>query len=177
MTGAGEGPRHHRSRIAGIAGRLAAALCFLLATSAQAEPRVLGWLEPITVGDAGTRLVAKLDTGAKTSSLDATDIQPFEKNGAAWVRFGIRPQKKGAPVRIEARIIGERKIRSAVGHDERLVVELPTCIAGTKQRTQFTLSERGGMNYRVILGRRALEGAFAVDSARTLTTEPNCSGP
>jgi hypothetical protein len=142
--------------------------------AAAAEPRPAGWLEALVFPDTGLRVVAKLDTGAKTSSLDAEDVTFFEKDGARWARFGLR-RKRGAEVRrFEARVVGERGIRSAEGREKRPLVDLWVCLAGERRRVLFTLSRRDDMNYRVILGRRALEGRLLVDSARKFTVEPGC---
>jgi len=35
---------------------------------------VAGWVEPIYLGDTNVKLMAKLDTGAKTSSLNAENL-------------------------------------------------------------------------------------------------------
>src|SRR5690349_10189800 len=65
---------------------LAIAVAVALGAPARAEsPRSVGWLEPVVFPDTGLRLVAKLDTGAKTSALDAEDVTPFSKDGEAWV--------------------------------------------------------------------------------------------
>jgi hypothetical protein len=165
--------------VARPASRFAGACLVLLlggATPAGAsEPRTVGWLESIVFPDSKLRVVAKLDTGARTSAIDAEGIEPFEKDGEAWVRFGVRRKRgEGEPKKFEARLIGSRKVRGALGKDARPLVDLWVCVAGERRRILFTLSERGNMNYRVILGRRALEGRLLVDSARKFTSDPGC---
>ena len=55
---------------------------------AESQHRVImGWLESIFIRPWNLRLTAKLDTGAKTSSLHADKIEHFSKNGEDWVRF------------------------------------------------------------------------------------------
>jgi hypothetical protein len=140
-----------------------------------AEAQKVGWLEPVVFPEAGLRVVAKLDTGAKTSSLDAEDVTTFEKDGEQWVRFGLRRKRGDGEARMfEARLVGTRKVRGALGQNARPLVDLWLCIAGERRRVLFTLSERRHMNYRVILGRRALEGRLMVDSGRKFTSDPGC---
>jgi hypothetical protein len=155
--------------------RWLALLVFAPALASATEPRVVGWLEPVVFPDNGLRVVAKLDTGAKTSSLDAEDVTPLDRAGERWVRFALRKKRgKGEPRWFEARVVGDRKIRTAVGEETRPLVDLWLCVAGDKRRVLFSLGTRADMNYRVILGRRALEGRLAVDSGRKFTADPAC---
>jgi hypothetical protein len=153
-----------------------ALLLLLAAAPARAGvPAEVGWLEPLVFPDAQLRLTAKLDTGAKTSALDAEKIEFFERDGERWARFQIRRRRGSDDVRtFEARVVRDRSIRSANGREVRPVVDLWVCLAGQRRRVLFTLGNRSHMNYRVILGRRALEGRLAVDAARKFTTEPGC---
>jgi len=147
----------------------------LLPGRATAEPRTVGWLEAVVFPDIGLRVVAKLDTGAKTSCLDAESIEFSEKKGEKWARFSLRRRRGSLDARaFEARVAGERKVRTSNGHETRPVVDLWVCVGGERRRVLFTLTRRAEMNYRVILGRRALEGRLLVDSARKFTTEPGC---
>lgn len=135
----------------------------------------MGWLEPVVFPELGLQVVAKLDTGAKTSALDAEKLEVFERDGQKWARFGLRASKDGELHWLESRVLGERHIRAAVGRETRPLVALWTCVAGEKRRVLFTLTDRRHMNYRVLLGRRALEGRLLVDSGRHFVSEPGCS--
>jgi len=77
---------------------LAAALVLpsTMALSAESEakndqrpPETLGYVEWVVMQDTSLRLKARLDTGAKTSSLHAVNVEPFEKDGSEWVSFQI----------------------------------------------------------------------------------------
>ena len=56
---------------------------------ATPEPEVMGFVEWVVMGETGIRLKARLDTGAKTSSLHAVNVEPFEKDNEEWVRFQL----------------------------------------------------------------------------------------
>jgi len=113
---------------------------------------------------------AKLDTGAQTSSIHAYEVEAFDRDGEAWVRFGIRPwQKSDADeVVVERRVVDVRRVRSSSGHvDERFVVTLPLVLVGHRVEAEVTLSNRDSMGFRMLIGREALSRGFVVDSARS----------
>ena len=60
----------------------------------EREQQVCGWLEKVQVFPGDLIFRAKMDTGAKHSSLNARDIEPFEKNGDPWVRFVVRDRNR-----------------------------------------------------------------------------------
>jgi hypothetical protein len=157
-------------------GRFWGALLGCLPLVATAEPRVVGWLERVLLPAANVDLPAKLDTGARTSALDAEAIETFERDGTAWARFRLRGRRGAAGASLEAPVVGRTRVRSSLGRQERLVVALEACLAGERRSVHFTLSPRRGMIYPVLLGRRALEGWLAVDPARRWTTATGC-GP
>ena len=76
----------------------------------------------------------------------------------------------------EAKVVSEKRIRDASGDVlKRPVVELEVCLSGQRRKELFALGSRSAMNYRVILGRRALAGrGLVVDVAKKFTTQPGC---
>ena len=65
-------------------------LLTLFALPAIAEqPTLYGRYEEIGLPQIGKTLEAKMDTGAKTASLSATDIERFQRDGEPWVRFRL----------------------------------------------------------------------------------------
>lgn len=133
----------------------------------QAAPlkETAGWLETLVFPDNGLEVTAKLDTGAKSSAIDAENVENFLKDGQPWVRFSVRSKKGSDDKRVfEARVTGKKRIRTSFGQETRRTVNLWVCLGGLRRRVLFTLGERDTMIYRVILGRRALEGRLVVDS-------------
>ena len=118
------------------------------------------------VGGAGLRVRAKVDTGAKTSSLFATDIATFERDGDMFARFTLppRPGTDDPDVACEAELVGDRKVKSSNGVVQlRPVVRTHALVCGRRFPLELTLADRGKMKFRMLLGREALRHRFLVD--------------
>ena len=157
----------------------------LYAESDVDERVILGWVEWVAVEPSMIPAKAKLDTGAKTSSLHAKNIEWFEKDGKDWVRFQFSPNTKLSSKRmlegksknfvtIEAPVyrstlIKQHKRASA----ERPVILHKFMLDGREYEAEFTLTDRSRFIYPVLLGRRFLEKTAIVDPSRTyLRTQP-----
>lgn len=140
-------------------------------TAAQSNERMIaGWLEMLVLSPWQIKLKAKLDSGAKTSSIHAENVERFDRDGETWVRFDLPVQKKRKTVlrTIETPLVREVLIkRHNLPSVRRSVVELAFCINGNSYSTQFTLANRGNFNYPVLLGRRFLNGRIVIDPAET----------
>lgn len=127
-----------------------------------------GWREWVHLPEVGIPWIkAKLDTGARTSSIHAYDIEPFERDGVDWVRFRVRPWQESADdeVVVERPVHDVRSVRSSSGHvQERYVVKLPLELLGRKVTAEVTLSDRDQMGFRMLIGRQALRRGFVVDA-------------
>ncbi|AOE86607.1 ATP-dependent zinc protease [Pseudomonas sp. TCU-HL1] len=140
--------------------------------------KVFGWVEEGLLLPEKVSVKIKLDTGALTSSMDAKDLERFEKEGEKWVRFNVevKDSETGEMVSIPFERPVERsvKVRGAGGAEHRPVVKLKMCIGDHVYDEEFSLKNRGKMLYPVLIGRRTLEHLGAVDVSRTFTTEPKC---
>lgn len=113
---------------------------------------------------------ARVDSGAKTSSLHAYNIQPFNRDGEPWVSFEAHPlQGQRRPsVRCEARVLDRRTVRSSSGESEkRLVIKTAISIGGSVWDVELTLTNRDSMGYRMLLGREAMMGRMLVDPSES----------
>lgn len=139
--------------------------------SPKKPPPALGWREWVGLPDQGVEwLKAKVDTGARTSSLHAPGLHTFEVENREWVRFSIYPWQRSTAdaVQVEARVLDRRLVRSSSGITERRpVVILPLQFGSTVVDVEFTLTRRDQMGFRMLLGRQALRGRFLVDTGRS----------
>ena len=130
-----------------------------------------GWREWVSLPDLGVDWIkAKIDTGARTSSLHAFDIQEFERDGEAWVRFRVKPWQDSQEdaVVVESPIHDRRAVRSSSGHaQERLVVQLMIRLVDREVMAEVTLSNRDEMGFRMLIGREAQRRGYVVDPARS----------
>ncbi|QSX34399.1 30S ribosomal protein S6--L-glutamate ligase [Shewanella avicenniae] len=111
---------------------------------------------------------ARVDSGAKTSSLHAINIQPFSRNGEAWVSFEVHPiqDNRKVTVHCEAKVIDQRIIKSSSGdREKRLVIRVPLAMGEQLWDVEVTLTNRDSMGYRMLLGREAMHGRTLVDPA------------
>jgi hypothetical protein len=138
------------------------------------ERTTIGWREWVRLPELGDSTVkAKVDTGARTSTLHAYDVTEFERDGDAWVRFSFHPVQRDeeTTVTAEARLVGQRHITASNGQTElRYVVETEALIDGEAVPIELTLTRRDAMGFRMLLGRRALRGRFVVDPKRSYRT-------
>lgn len=126
------------------------------------------WINLPELGMVGLR--AKIDTGASTSTLHASDIQPFQRDGVAWVRFtahfGTQVQRRH---RCEAPLVTVKTIKSSNGQAQsRYVIRTLLTLGDRQWQVEFTLACRKTMRYRVLLGSKALvDGQLVVNPALT----------
>lgn len=130
-----------------------------------------GWREWVGLPDAGVPWIkAKLDTGARTSTIHAYDVTTFERDGADWVSFRVRPWQESSEDEavIECPVHDRRRVRSSSGHvQERIVVKLRLELLGRRVSAEVTLSNRDTMGFRMLIGRQALRRGFVVDASRS----------
>jgi len=151
---------------------------FAFSDSANPGKVIAGWVEKISIGSPLTLLKAKLDTGAKTSSIHAENVNVFRKDGKRWVRFDLAfEDEKGARQLQTLERLRTRKVRIKNHdgeHDRRSIVSLEFCFDGRPHSSEFTLADRSQFIYPVLLGRQFLKDVAVVDASETFLTQAAC---
>ena len=135
---------------------------------------VIGWMEYVDLPDFGLlELKAKIDTGARTSALHATDIETFLKGDADWVRFTTHATHGEKDTRLECPVSSKRSIKNTSGvPEERIVIRTKFRIAKRSWTIDLSLADRGNMAFGLIVGRTALKNhSIAVHTRRALLTQ------
>ncbi|MEM6739940.1 MAG: 30S ribosomal protein S6--L-glutamate ligase [Pseudomonadota bacterium] len=142
------------------------------------EPLTFGWEEWVALPGIGLpAMKAKVDTGAKTSALHAFDIEAFGPIARPKVRFAVHPIPGNDDVSIacSADIVDRREVTSSNGETElRYVIATDLHVADQSWPIEMTLTDRGTMAYRMLLGRQAL-GEYVLVSPAESQCQPELS--
>lgn len=136
------------------------------------EPVVVGWKEYLNLPGLGLRRVkAKVDTGARTSALHVLALREVGRlpDGSAEVELVLAPDRRHPERRTvaRARLLGYLRVTDSGGHPEvRPLIETELVLGPVRKPIALTLTDRAGMLFRMIVGRKALEGDFLVDVAQ-----------
>ena len=136
--------------------------------------RVIGWRELVQLPDLGLRgIPAKIDTGARTSSLHATIIEEYARDGTRYIRFTVDfPQQHVRQV-CEAVQVDWRGITSSNGETQlRRIIKTPLKIGSLRFRAEISLADRSDMRFPMLIGRSSLRRRFVVDSGHSWLQSP-----
>ena len=112
---------------------------------------------------------ARVDSGAKTSSIHAFNIDSFVKDSSEWVSFQVHPLQRNDEIliRCESQVIDRRNVKSSSGTSEtRYVINTPISLGDKVWDIELTLTDRDAMGYRMLLGREAMNGRLIIDPSR-----------
>lgn len=142
--------------------------------TAQTGHRVVGYIESVVIDPGNIQLKAKIDTGAKSSSIHSINILPFVKDGKPWVRFTVvdddnRRRRFRLPV---LRVTSIK--RAGAPPQRRFVVEMGICLGDLYKKAEVNLVNRDKMQYRMLIGRLYTAGDFIVDPNAVDLTKPVC---
>ena len=135
---------------------------------------IIGRVEKVCLSPGNILFRAKMDTGAKTSSLDCDAIMVFDREGKKWVSF-TTINHNGKKVTLERKIHRISRIKRGSGKiEKRIVVILDLCLGNVRKETEVNLTDRTGFNYRLLIGRSFMMERIIVDPSLKYTTEPEC---
>jgi len=157
------------SILAAVLGALMGAL-----PAAALDKKIVGWVERVVLQPGNVQLQAKLDTGAEYSSLDATQITKFNRDGREWVRFAVN-DRHGKKILMERPLLRQATIKRHFAQSQtRPVISLKVCLGGVSADTEVNLVDRSGFVYPMLIGRKFMGGRLIIDPAQQLTAEPHC---
>lgn len=132
---------------------------------------IIGWREWVGLPDFGIQQIkAKVDTGARSSSLHVFDLKEFNRDGQTWVKFKVHPvqRKTNLTQDVETPVLEHRLVRSSSGKASiRPVVVTNIFLLGKSWPIELTLASRDKMGFRMLLGREAFRGRFLVDAGKS----------
>ncbi|MGB3711752.1 MAG: RimK/LysX family protein [Erythrobacter sp.] len=142
--------------------------------SAREPLTMVGWRELVHLPDLGLHGVpAKIDSGARTSSLHGTVIEEFERDGERFVRFAVDFADSKVRQVCEAVHVDVRGITSSNGEKQRrYVIKTPLKIGTKTFRAEISLADRTEMKFPMLIGRSSLRRRFAVDSGYSWLQTP-----
>ena len=138
------------------------------------EKKVVGWKEQVALPDLKIKsVIAKIDTGANLATIDADDIKFVTRKDVKYVKFTVK--KRNNTVRkTSAPLAGFKRIRSSNGDVERRpYINTDILMDGITKNIELTLTDRGPMDYTMLIGRKALGRRWIVNPSISFMTKPN----
>lgn len=131
----------------------------------------IGWREWVALPDLGVEFIkAKIDTGARTSSIHAYEIEAFERDGEKYLSFELHPVQRSTKetIRTEAKLLEYRKVTSSNGQQSlRPVIVTHVRLLDQVWPIELTLANRDTMGFRMLLGRESVRDRFLIDAGRS----------
>lgn len=133
---------------------------------------VLGAIEKVFLDPPGLVFNARIDTGAKTSSLNAIDMVEFERDGKPYIKFNVINSETGEKTELTRRIRRHVRIKEHMSESRRRpVVRLRVKFANIDERVNFTLVDRSKFAQQVLIGRNLLQDLAVVDVSKKFTRQ------
>lgn len=129
---------------------------------------ILGTKEWTLLENYDVAIETRVDTGATTSSINALNIQQFERDGKKWIKFDL-PDNNGNLIPLEAKFSRSTEIVQSSESSQkqtRIVAKLKIKIGNVSKVAEFTLVDRSHMSYSLLLGREFMKDEVLVDVAK-----------
>ena len=134
----------------------------------EGEPVLIGWRERVSLPALGVgTFTAKIDTGARSAALHATNIAQDDHHVTFILPLPRRKHHCRLPLK------GMRRVKSSNGQIEtRAVVETDVKIGKITLRIDVTLTDRTDMGVAMLIGRSSLGPHFLVHPTKTNILSP-----
>ncbi len=148
-------------------------ICFfffcLIGTQAWAEQKsLIGETAWVAVGDIPFVYLARIDTGARVTSIHAVDVKITDgssvpdENVGKTVSFKT-VNRNGKIQAMSAVIVKVSTVKNSQGIEQRYVIELPLAWKDVNKKVEVNLRDRSKMTYKLLIGRNWLSKDFLVD--------------
>lgn len=141
----------------------------------MSEYLIVGWRERIALPSLRIHQIkAKIDTGARTSVIHASDIKIFNVESKQMAQFKVHYSQGNISQTIIAasELIDERKVKNSGGKEElRPVIKTLVELGAVSWEIELTLTDRELMGFRMLLGRQALKNRVLVDPGKSFLLE------
>ena len=127
---------------------------------------VIGSTVHVSIGKRAVDIPAKIDTGADTSSIWASNIRVNKDNILCFSLFGDGSKYYNGKIfkRSDFKVA---VVRNANGHEQiRYRTHFTVTVKGKKIKMLMNLSDRSRNNYSILIGRRSLINKFLVDVSK-----------
>lgn len=132
---------------------------------------IIGAVELIRLIPSDLVRKARIDTGATTTSIDAADVQPFERDGERWVSFRMGGVEDAPVIKKPVSRIVQIK-RHGEESQDRFVVKMRLILGERSQVVEVSLTDRSKFTYPILIGRNFLRDYYIVDVGAKLTSKP-----
>ena len=128
---------------------------------------VIGAVEQVRIVPGNIILDARIDTGAKTSSLGVDEMEVLHEDGEKWVQITVNGHTS------KHRVVKFIKIKQH--RDDairRPVIRLRLILGDVSESVNVTLADRSNFKYKMLIGRNFLFERFSVDVSLQYTQMP-----
>lgn len=131
------------------------------------EKILIGRIEWVHLPELKIKHKARIDTGAKTTSMHAVNIEEVEQRGELFVKFQTLDSEDKA-VDLVRKVESTQKIANPGGSvTKRYVIKEKVKLGDVERDILINLNDRTKMQYKFLVGRNLLLGRFIVDVARS----------
>ena len=139
-----------------------------------AAQEIVGWVEKVWLGNENIVARAKIDSGARHSSLHCECKSRINEKGQRVIDLEFK-NFRGKSLKLTTRVVRQATIKRHNGRVQlRDVIKLPICLGSVRKEVEVNLIDRSGLNYQLLIGRSFLKKGFLIDPGKTFINKPKC---